>query len=148
VADAAAPPIGWPGAELTPRRRVAALATVCVSLMVITIDVTILNVALPTLATALDADTSALQWFINAYELVFAGLLLTAGSLADRFGRRRILTIGLAVFGAASAASAVAGSASVGFPPFRGGLLIADGASHSLVSRCQRVVPRGTAEAI
>jgi EmrB/QacA subfamily drug resistance transporter len=85
---------------------------VCVSLMVITIDVTILNVALPTLATALDADTSALQWFINGYELVFAGLLLTAGALADRYGRRRVLTIGLAVFGAASAACALSGSAS------------------------------------
>jgi EmrB/QacA subfamily drug resistance transporter len=112
VADAAAPTIGSQDAELTTRRRPAALATVCVSLMVITIDVTILNVALPTLATTLDADTSALQWFINAYELVFAGLLLTAGALADRFGRRRALSIGLAVFGAASAASALSGSAS------------------------------------
>jgi EmrB/QacA subfamily drug resistance transporter len=110
VADASAPAIGSPSTELTLRRRVAALATVCVSLMVITIDVTILNVALPTLATALDADTSALQWFINAYELVFAGLLLTAGALADRFGRRRILAIGLAIFGAASAAGAMSGS--------------------------------------
>jgi EmrB/QacA subfamily drug resistance transporter len=112
VPDAGAPTIGTQGAELTPRRRVAALATVGVSLMVITIDITILNVALPTLATALDADTSALQWFINAYELVFAGLLLTAGALADRFGRRRALAIGLAVFGAASAACAMSGSAS------------------------------------
>jgi EmrB/QacA subfamily drug resistance transporter len=112
VADAGAPAIRSQGADLTTRRRVAALATVCVSLMVITIDVTILNVALPTLATALDADTSALQWFINGYELVFAGLLLTAGALADRYGRRRVLTIGLAVFGAASAACALSGSAS------------------------------------
>jgi EmrB/QacA subfamily drug resistance transporter len=84
---------------------------VCASLLVITIDVTILNVALPTLAAALDADNSALQWFINAYELVFAGLLLTAGALADRFGRRRVLAVGLAVFGLASALSAQAGSA-------------------------------------
>jgi EmrB/QacA subfamily drug resistance transporter len=111
VADAAAPTIGSQDAELTTRRRPAALATVCVSLMVITIDVTILNVALPTLATTLDADTSALQWFVNAYELVFAGLLLTAGALADRFGRRRTLAAGLVAFGAASAACAVSGSA-------------------------------------
>jgi EmrB/QacA subfamily drug resistance transporter len=110
VADAAAPAIGIGVTALTRRRQLAALATVCGCLMVITIDVTILNVALPTLATALNADTSALQWFINAYELVFAGLLLTAGSLADRFGRRRILAIGLAVFGAASAACAVSTS--------------------------------------
>jgi MFS family permease len=84
--------------ELSPGRRSAALVTVCASLLVITIDVTILNVALPTLAAALDADNSALQWFINAYEVVFAGLLLTAGALADRFGRRRVLAVGLAVF--------------------------------------------------
>jgi EmrB/QacA subfamily drug resistance transporter len=78
--------------------------------LVITIDFTILNVALPTLAEALHADNSALQWFINAYELVFAGLLLTAGALADRFGRRRVLTIGLIVFGTASALSVLADS--------------------------------------
>jgi EmrB/QacA subfamily drug resistance transporter len=103
AADAVAP-------ELRPGRRTAALVTVCASLLVITIDVTILNVALPTLAAALDADNSALQWFINAYEVVFAGLLLTAGALADRFGRRRVLAVGLAVFGLASALSAQAGS--------------------------------------
>jgi EmrB/QacA subfamily drug resistance transporter len=97
--------------ELSTGRRTAALVTVCASLLVITIDVTILNVALPTLAAVLDADNSALQWFVNAYELVFAGLLLTAGALADRFGRRRVLAVGLAVFGLASALSAQAGSA-------------------------------------
>jgi EmrB/QacA subfamily drug resistance transporter len=99
-----------PVVELTAGRRTAVLITVCVSLMVITMDFTILNVALPTLAEALDADTSALQWFINSYELVFAGLLLTAGALADRFGRRRALATGLTVFGVASTASALAGS--------------------------------------
>jgi EmrB/QacA subfamily drug resistance transporter len=103
AADAATP-------ELSRGRRTAALVTVCASLLVITIDVTILNVALPTLAAALNADTSALQWFINAYEVVFAGLLLTAGALADRVGRRRVLAVGLAVFGVASALSALAGS--------------------------------------
>jgi EmrB/QacA subfamily drug resistance transporter len=95
---------------LTTQRRAAALITVCASLMVITIDVTILNVALPSLGAALSADNTALQWFINAYELVFAGLLLTAGALADRIGRRRVLAIGLAVFGVASALSALAQS--------------------------------------
>jgi EmrB/QacA subfamily drug resistance transporter len=103
AADAATP-------ELSRGRRTAALVTVCASLLVITIDVTILNVALPTLAAALNADTTALQWFINAYEVVFAGLLLTAGALADRVGRRRVLAVGLAVFGVASALSALAGS--------------------------------------
>ena len=98
--------------QTTNGRKVAALVTVCVSLMVITLDVTILNVALPTLARELLANNSALQWFVNAYELVFAGLLLTAGALADRFGRRRILAVGLVVFGVASAASAAATSPS------------------------------------
>ena len=96
--------------ETTDGRKIAALVTVCASLMVITLDVTILNVALPTLAIELEASNSALQWFVNAYELVFAGLLLTTGALADRFGRRRVLASGLMLFGAASAASAVATS--------------------------------------
>ncbi len=83
----------------------------CLSLMVIGIDNTILNVALPTLVRDLHATTSQLQWIVDSYTLVFAGLLLTAGSLGDRFGRRRGLSIGLLIFGAGSVASAVAGSA-------------------------------------
>jgi MFS family permease len=80
--------------------------------MVITIDTTILNVALPTLAGTLHADNSGLQWTVDAYTLVFAGLLLTAGALGDKFGRRRILAIGLTVFGAASLVAGLAGSSS------------------------------------
>ncbi|MGH9164021.1 MAG: MFS transporter, partial [Acidimicrobiales bacterium] len=83
---------------------------VCLSLMVLPLDTTILNVALPTLARTLHADTGGLQWMVDGYTLVLAGLLLTAGSLGDRFGRRRCLSIGLAVFGASSAASALARS--------------------------------------
>jgi EmrB/QacA subfamily drug resistance transporter len=112
VARGGRPTAGAVAPELSPKRQLAALITVCVSLMVITIDFTILNVALPTLASELHATTSALQWFINAYELVFAGLLLTAGALADRFGRRRVLATGLTVFGLASVACAAAGSPS------------------------------------
>jgi EmrB/QacA subfamily drug resistance transporter len=74
-------------------------------------DNTILNVALPTLVRDLGATTSELQWIVDAYTLVFAGLLLTAGSLGDRFGRRRALSVGLVVFGLGSVASALAGSA-------------------------------------
>ena len=70
--------------ELMHRRRWATLAIVCLSLMVITIDNTILNVALPTLGRQLNAGTSSLQWIVDIYVLVFAGLLLTAGSLGDR----------------------------------------------------------------
>ena len=92
-------------------RRWWTLAVMCLSLMVIGVDNTILNVALPTLVRDLGATTSELQWIVDAYTLVFAGLLLTAGSLGDRFGRRRALSVGLVIFGAGSVASALAGSA-------------------------------------
>jgi MFS family permease len=96
--------------ELMRRRRWLTLAAVCVSLMVIGLDNTILNVALPTLGRQLHATTSSLQWIVDIYTLVFAGLLLTAGSLGDRFGRYKTLTIGLVIFGTGSLASALAGS--------------------------------------
>jgi MFS family permease len=70
-----------------------------------------LNVALPTLSRDLHASTSALQWIVDIYVLVFAGLLLTAGSLGDRFGRYPALTFGLVIFGIGSLASALSGSA-------------------------------------
>ena len=92
-------------------RRWWTLGVLCLSLLVISLDNTILNVALPTLELDLGASSSQLQWIVDSYMLVFAGLLLTAGALGDRFGRRRALTFGLIVFGAGSALSAVAGSA-------------------------------------
>jgi EmrB/QacA subfamily drug resistance transporter len=91
------------------RRRWATLAILCVSLLVIVIDNTIVNVALPTLVRDLGTSVSDLQWVVDAYTLVFAGLLLTAGSLGDRFGRKGALTVGLVIFGGASAAAAFAG---------------------------------------
>jgi EmrB/QacA subfamily drug resistance transporter len=91
------------------RRRWATLTVLCVSLLVIVIDNTIVNVALPTLVRELGTSVSDLQWVVDAYTLVFAGLLLTAGSLGDRFGRKGALTVGLVVFGGASAAAAFAG---------------------------------------
>src|SRR5579884_845243 len=94
-------------AEVMYRRRWATLAVVCIGLMVITIDNTILNVALPTLSRELKAGTSSLQWIVDIYVLVFAGLLLTAGSLGDRFGRYKALSFGLVVFGLGSVASAL-----------------------------------------
>ena len=93
---------------MNPSRRWLALVVLCVSLLVIVIDNTIVNVALPTLVRDLRADMSQLQWVVDAYTLVFAGLLLLAGTLGDRYGRRRTLLGGLAVFGAASAAAAFA----------------------------------------
>ena len=82
------------------RRRWLTLLVLCVSLLVIVIDNTIVNVALPTLVRDLGTSVSDLQWVVDAYTLVFAGLLLTAGSLGDRFGRKGALTLGLVVFGA------------------------------------------------
>ena len=90
-------------------RRWLALGVLCLSLLAIVIDNTIVNVALPTLVRELRADVSELQWVVDAYTLVFAGMLLLAGALGDRFGRRRTLLAGLVVFGAASAAAAYAG---------------------------------------
>jgi EmrB/QacA subfamily drug resistance transporter len=102
--------------EVAYRRRWLTLLVLCISLIVIVLDNTILNVAIPTLAhpTAqggLGATASQLQWTVDAYTLVFAGLLLTAGSLGDRFGRYRSLAFGLAVFGIGSTMSAFASSA-------------------------------------
>jgi EmrB/QacA subfamily drug resistance transporter len=92
-------------------RRWLALAVMCLSLAVISLDNTILNVALPVLAGHLHASTSQLQWMVDGYTLVFAGLLLTTGSLGDRFGRRGALSTGLAIFCVGSLASAFTTSA-------------------------------------
>src|SRR5215212_6209256 len=92
-------------------RRWTILGVLIVSLLVVVLDNTILNVALKTIADpreGLGASQSDLEWSINSYTLVFAGLLFTAGLLGDRLGRRRMLTVGLAVFGTASLASAYA----------------------------------------
>jgi EmrB/QacA subfamily drug resistance transporter len=104
--------VATPGST-TYQRRWWALAVLCLSLVVLAMDNTILNVALPTLARDLGATGSQLQWMVDAYLLVFAGLLLTMGALGDRFGRKLALDAGLLVFVAASAASAFAGSAEV-----------------------------------
>ncbi|NUR67277.1 MAG: MFS transporter [Streptomyces sp.] len=78
------------------------LAALCLAFFVEMVDNTLLSIALPTIGRDLGGGTTALQWVTGAYSLTFGGLLLTAGSLADRFGRRRVLLIGLAVFGALS----------------------------------------------
>jgi len=93
-----------------PRRRLV-LAVMCLSLLLIVMDNTIVNVALPTLQRDLEASTSQLQWVVDAYILVFAGLLLTMGALGDRFGRRGALAVGLAIMGVASILSSFANSA-------------------------------------
>ena len=89
--------------DLIHRRRWWTLVVLSISLVVISLDNTILNVALPSIAADLGASPSQLQWIVDAYMLVFAGTMLTAGALGDRFGRKRALTAGLVVFGTGSA---------------------------------------------
>ncbi len=103
------------GEPLVPRphratHRRAVLAILCVSLLVVSIDTTILNVAIPDIIRSLRASSSDLQWVVDVYAIVFAGLLLVFGSMGDRLGRKWMLVAGITVFGAGSAASAFSGS--------------------------------------
>src|SRR5438445_6965533 len=88
----------------TVQRRPLILVSLLLAAFVINLDTTIVNVALPTLVRELHASNSELQWVVDAYNLVFAALLLAAGSLSDRVGRKGMLLTGLAVFGLASLA--------------------------------------------
>ena len=92
-------------------RRWWILIVLCFGLLVIVLDNSILNVAIPTIVRDLDATNSQLQWIVDAYTIVFAGLLLTAGSLGDRFGRRPALQFGFVIFGLGSIAAALASTA-------------------------------------
>lgn len=92
-------------------RRWWALGALVVCVLVIGLDTTILYVALPDLVAALHATNSELQWVLNSYLLIFAGLMLPAGALADRWGRKRMLMAGLILFGLSSAAAAMADTA-------------------------------------
>ena len=100
----------WP--EGHPHRK-QILLVLCLSLLVGVIDNTVLNTALPTLARVLHAGTSSLQWIVDSYTLCFAALLIPAGALADRFGRRLSLICGLSVFALGSLAAAFAPNAGV-----------------------------------
>ena len=95
--------------RLADRQRWWALAALTLAVLTIGFDITIMNVALPTMATALSAGTDGLQWIVNAYILMFAGLMLPVGAIADKLGRRRMLLTGLAVFAVASVLAAWAG---------------------------------------
>jgi EmrB/QacA subfamily drug resistance transporter len=89
----------------------AILLTVCAAVLAINLDTTIVNVALPSISRELDADTRQLQWVVDGYNLAFAALVLAAGSLSDRYGRRPALILGLLGFAGASAAGALVTSA-------------------------------------
>ncbi len=105
-----ATPAAQPARGEPPAARWLALAVLCVSLLIVTLDNTVLNVALPTLVRDLHATTTELQWIVDAYVIVFAGLLLVAGSVADRVGRKRVFLAGLLAFAAGSAWAAFSGS--------------------------------------
>jgi EmrB/QacA subfamily drug resistance transporter len=96
--------------ELSPRRRVLVLAISCMSLLVVSLDNTVLNVALPSMQRELRTSVAGMQWTIDAYTLVLASLLMLAGSTADRIGRRRVFMTGLVVFTVGSALCSVAPS--------------------------------------
>lgn len=91
-------------------RRWGTLAVLCLSVLIVVVDNTIVNVALPTLVRDLHSTTTSLQWIVDAYTLTMAGLLITLGSLGDRIGRHRTLAGGLVIFGLGSALAAFSGS--------------------------------------
>jgi EmrB/QacA subfamily drug resistance transporter len=97
--------------ELSRRHRLAVLVVMCLALMMVVSAVASLNVALPDIARGTGASQSQLQWIIDAYALVFAGLLLPAGAFGDRYGRKGILLSGLVVFGGAAAVAVFVNSA-------------------------------------
>src|SRR5262245_19972375 len=92
------------------RGRGPILLTLSLAALIINLDTTIVNVALPALVRQLGATTTGLQWVVDAYNLVFAALILAAGSLGDRLGRKGMLLAGLGVFGGASLAGSFATS--------------------------------------
>src|SRR4051794_26689747 len=91
-------------------RRLRVLLICSLSLFIVGLDVTAVNVALPSIGRELDAGVSGLQWTVDAYTVVLASLLLLAGSTADRLGRRRVFVTGLATFAAGSLLSSLAPS--------------------------------------
>ncbi|MGD0983024.1 MAG: MFS transporter [Acidimicrobiales bacterium] len=93
-----------------PRNRRLILAVLCVSLLIVSLDNTILNVALPVIVRSLHASSSSLQWIVDSYAIVFAGLLLVAGSFGDRLGRKWVFMAGLVIFASGSAMSAFSGT--------------------------------------
>jgi len=105
-------PRAYEPAPISSRRRTAVLATMLLALVLVVAGVSMMAVAVPSLTAALGASPSDTQWIVDGYTVALAALLLPAGALGDRFGRRRALVAGIAIFGLASAASALSGSAS------------------------------------
>src|ERR1043165_9193643 len=95
-------PSSTAAASLSPAHRRVVLLTLCLAAFIINLDTTIVNVTLPTLVRDLHASTRQLQWIVDSYNLVFAALVLAAGSVSDRLGRKGGLLTGLGIFAAGS----------------------------------------------
>src|ERR1700675_1608350 len=106
--ELAGSPLGRPGMRTADRSRWMALVVLCAGMLMIVLDVTIVNVALPSIQQELGFSATGLAWVVNAYLIAFAGLLLLAGRLGDLAGRRNVFLTGLAVFTAASLACGLA----------------------------------------
>ena len=104
------------------KQRWIALAFLGISLLIISLDNTVLNVALPSIAKDLGASASGLQWVVDAYVLVFASLLLTMGTISDRVGRKKVLQVGLVLFAIGSLMAALSSSTNmlIGCRAFQG----------------------------
>ena len=114
----------------TDRQRWLALYVLCTGMLMIVLDITIVNVALPDVATDLGTTFGQLQWVVDVYALALAALVLGAGSLADLYGRRKLYLIGLVLFALASLAS--------GLAPNAGALIVARGFRASAGRSCSR----------
>ncbi len=93
---------------MTPRRKAIILASCCLSLLIVSMDATIVNVAIPSIRTDLGASSAQMQWVVDIYTLVLASLLMLSGAAGDRFGRRRVFQTGLALFALGSLACSLA----------------------------------------
>ncbi|UXA20950.1 MFS transporter [Mycobacterium sp. SMC-4] len=93
---------------MTPRRKVIILASCCMSLLIVSMDATIVNIAIPTIRSDLSASTAQMQWVVDVYTLVLASLLMLSGAAGDRLGRRRVFQTGLTIFALGSLACSLA----------------------------------------
>jgi EmrB/QacA subfamily drug resistance transporter len=94
--------------SMTPRRKAIILASCCLSLLIVSMDATIVNVAIPSIRADLNATSAQMQWVVDIYTLVLASLLMLSGATGDRFGRRRVFHIGLTLFAVGSLACSLA----------------------------------------
>ncbi|MEE8488989.1 MAG: MFS transporter, partial [Acidimicrobiia bacterium] len=129
--------------EISSKRRWLVLAVMSVGTLIVFIDNTVVNTALPAISVDLGASISTLQWVVDSYVLVLAGLLLLGGSLGDRFGRKKWMTLGLVIFGLGSVGAALSTTAGglIGFRGVQGlGAALVLPATLSIITN---VFPRG-----